>query len=119
MVAYSFRRRFVDPIRSGAKRQTIRAVGKRRHARPGETVQLYSGMRTKQCIKIGDARCIYVQPMWIGVRNDSFSLRDIVIDADAFARADGFTSISDMHAFWLREHGVGNFEMLLIKWEPL
>ena len=65
MSAYSFKRRFVNPIRVGLcldpifqigkhevsemeapirpKRQTIRAEGKRRHARPGEIVQLYHG----------------------------------------------------------------------------
>lgn len=45
MVAYSFQKRFVEPIRSGRKRQTIRA-DRKRHARPGEVLQLYSGMRT-------------------------------------------------------------------------
>lgn len=72
MVAYSFKKRFVDPIRVGLssvslsfdcqpKRQTIRSIGKRRHARPGETLQLYTAMRTKQCRKIGDARCMGVE----------------------------------------------------------
>ncbi len=51
MVAYSFDRRFVPAIVSGAKRQTIRAH-RARHARPGETLQLYTGMRTRQCRKI-------------------------------------------------------------------
>jgi hypothetical protein len=48
MVAYSFNRRFVPAIESGMKSQTIRAH-RRRHARPGEQLQLYTGMRTKSC----------------------------------------------------------------------
>jgi hypothetical protein len=48
MVAYSFNRRFVPAIESGIKSQTIRAP-RRRHARPGEWLQLYTGMRTKSC----------------------------------------------------------------------
>lgn len=79
MVAYSFKRQFVAPIRIGLgkevfdaayrsdsvvlrpKRQTIRAIGKRRHARVGETLQLYTAMRTKQFQLIGKARCTVVR----------------------------------------------------------
>jgi hypothetical protein len=53
MVAYSFNRRFVPAIESGIKSQTIRAP-RRRHARPGERLQLYSDMRTKACRLIRD-----------------------------------------------------------------
>lgn len=72
MVAYSFRQRFVAPIQVGLgtiehipgteyapKRQTIRA-NRKRHARPGEELQLYCGMRTKGCFLIGRARCTSV-----------------------------------------------------------
>lgn len=48
MVAYSFHPRFVDAILGGTKRQTIR-MHRRRHARPGEEMQLYAGMRTRHC----------------------------------------------------------------------
>ncbi len=53
MVAYDFRPMFVGSIRSGNKRQTIRS-NRRRHARPGEPMQLYTGMRTKACAKVID-----------------------------------------------------------------
>ncbi len=53
MVAYSFNRRFVPAIESGIKSQTIRAH-RRRHARPGERLQLYTGMRTRACRLIRD-----------------------------------------------------------------
>lgn len=137
MPAYSFKHRFIGPIMAGLgiehrnergmivipgprpKQQTIRAVGKRRHARAGETVQLYYGMRTRQCFKIGDAKCLYVVPIVIGVLKTTLKFSDFVIDADAFARADGFADAADMHAFWLKEHGIGKFEGVLIRWEPL
>ena len=43
---------------------------------------------------------------------------------DAFARADGFRDITDMAAFWWREHPPeeGNvlvFEGVVIRWTPL
>lgn len=133
MVAYSFKQRFVKPIKAGLgmkvfaeigdpictpKRQTIRAVGKRRHARAGETLQLYTAMRTKQCRKIGEATCVYVMPISIDVLKTKLKFSDFVTDADAFARADGFDCAADMHAFWLKEHGPGKFEGVLIRWEP-
>jgi hypothetical protein len=109
MVAYSYKRRFINPIRVGLglpplfqfgphklvgdmdaeirpKRQTIRAFGKRRHARAGEILQHYTAMRTKQCTKIGDARCA------------------------------GF---DDMARFWREEHGPDTFEGAVIRWEAL
>lgn len=57
MPAYSFKSRFAEPILSNQKLQTIRAVGKRRHARVGERMQLYTGMRTKQCKLIATRIC--------------------------------------------------------------
>lgn len=135
MVAYSFNKRFIDPIRVGLsrislsfdcppKRQTIRAVGKRRHARPGEILQLYTGMRTKQCEKIGDARCTEVLPIAMKVTEHTIAilLNDVPIGGGyihAFAQSDGFAHGEDMLAFWLREHGKGRFDGLLIKWAPM
>jgi len=139
MVAYSFKKRFVEPIRVGLsritlsfdctpKRQTIRAIGKRRHARPGETLQLYTAMRTKQCEKIGDARCTEVGEIVI-----AFGKRpnNTIISIDgaarytgpalhAFAQNDGFVDWDDMVRFWEAEHGTSAaFKGVLIQWEPL
>lgn len=137
MVAYSFKARFITPIRMGLgqplvpndfscdddaaplrpKRQTIRAVGRRRHARAGETLQLYTAMRTKQCQKIGEAKCVYVQPIVIIVYKTKLKI-PLATNLNLFARADGFQDAADMHAFWLKEHGLGKFEGVLIRWEP-
>lgn len=135
MVAYSFKNRFIDPIRVGLssvslsfdchpKRQTIRAIGQRRHVRPGETLQLYFAMRTKHCFKIGEARCRDVTPIEIYVKEHSMP---VTLNGShfgggflsAFAREDGFRDAVDMHEFWKKEHGLGLFRGLLIRWEPL
>lgn len=136
MVAYSFKQRFVQPIRVGLssvslsfdcppKRQTIRAHGKRRHARPGETLQLYRGMRTRQCFKIGDARCTDVKSITIKFDDVVFWIylererRLSMAEAEAFARCDGFASVADMQQFWIGEHGYGKFDGVVVEWEPL
>lgn len=141
MVAYSFKKKFVAPIRVGLglqssvptvrldgralipifpKRQTIRA-DRKRHARPGEELQLYAGMRTKHCFLIGRARCIDVQPIqiWIPIDDAWLAVGGKPI-SDSFARADGFGSVEDMWLFWRKEHpDVRDFRGVLIKWEPL
>jgi hypothetical protein len=140
MVAYSFKRRFVDRIRVGLssvslsfdpppKLQTIRAIGKRRHARPGEVLQLYTAMRTRQCAKIGDARCVAVTDIRI-IFGDSSTYDFIYIgdceaihdieQLDCFAVLDGFSCWDDMLQFWSEEHpDVRDFLGVLIQWEPL
>lgn len=143
MVAYSFNKRFIDPIRVGLsrvslsfdcppKRQTIRAIGKRRHARPGETLQLYHGMRTRQCVKIGDARCVNVVGIRIHVNGGRVVIApgtreenvfDKTVQLDAFAQRDGFADWPDMQAFWREEHGdlsrLGPFVGVLILWDQI
>lgn len=138
MVAYSFKRRFVTPIKVGLgqiehipgtefvpKRQTIRsAAGKKRHARPGEMVQLYYGLRTKHCFSIGVARCTDVAPIKIMVTpmNGLLIETDRIIgsrESEQFSKDDGFASLDDMDKFWREEHGEGLFVGVLIKWEPV
>lgn len=139
MVAYSFKEQFVRPIALGLghqlcrgieipetikpKRQTIRAIGKRRHARPGEVVQLYHAMRTKQCFQIGVGRCtnvfdirISVAGAYIELDGERHRYRNWL---DKFASRDGFASWSEMRSFWRDNHGTEIFDGLLIEWEPI
>lgn len=152
MVAYSFKARFAAPIRVGLglsvqdehrelggyqpgqiirpKRQTIRANGRRRHARPGETIQLYHGMRTKKCFKIGDANCSAVSMIRLFVHDARVLInqRGRLVEyrkpseLDMFAREDGFDDWAGMRAFWLEEHDgkhLGPFVGVLIQWVSL
>jgi hypothetical protein len=57
MPAYSFKERFIPLLKDGSKRQTIRK-SRKGQAKPGDTVYLYFGMRTKYCTKIGEGTCI-------------------------------------------------------------
>lgn len=141
MVAYSFNPRFVEPIRVGLgyklvmgdvapKRQTIRAhkKGRGRHAQPGEELQLYCGMRTRQCFLIGKARCIDVQLIFIVVEAPLIRIGpgigrsyQRVSELDEFARGDGFADWREMALFWYEHHhaDMNDFHGVIIKWEPL
>lgn len=126
MVAYSFNRRFIEPIRQGTKTQTIRANGKRPHARMGQALQLYTGMRTAHCFRIiPDVPCVttmFVEIAFIGyelaaVKTDGIPVRDL----EAFARRDGFRDALDMAEFWEKynPHGFAyGFEGTVIEWAP-
>lgn len=66
-VAYSFQQQFAEPILAGTKGGTIRAQRSGRgHARPGEELQLYTGMRTKHCRLICRKPCIAVTRILLG-----------------------------------------------------
>lgn len=136
MVAYSFQLQFVEPIRVGLglvpafnvtpKRHTIRA-DRKRHARPGEELQLYRGMRTKACVLIGRARCTAINRIELVFRGDRVG---VWIDGtrtsaskrarDEFARSDGFDGWPGLAAFWRDNHGdPPRWEGVIIHWEPL
>jgi hypothetical protein len=130
MVAYSFKRRFAPPILMGAKAQTIRAprTGRSRHARAGEQLQLYIGMRTRHCRRLGAPACTAVVPVRLvfGPTGPAelFQVNGVPLPParmDAFAREDGFLSVEEMTAFWWAEHpGEGallTFEGVLIRWQ--
>lgn len=136
MVAYSFKKRFAPMIMAGLepgpwvpgmKRQTVRG-GRKRHARPGEIIQLYTGMRTRHCRKLGNARCIQVRPIAVHVSDAAV---EVVIEGKAlsfselelFVGLDGFSSMFDFVTFWNEqrphEHPIESLvDGHLILWEP-
>lgn len=123
MVAYSFKARFKSPIRIGTKGGTIRN-DRKRHARPGEELQLYHAMRTTQCELITRKTCLGVAPIRLDLREDTIDLAgepmwSIPRRLDAFARFDGFDDWADLKLFWLATHDVLNrYSGVHIRWLP-
>ncbi|MBP5857272.1 hypothetical protein KAJ83_09650 [Marivibrio halodurans] len=136
MVAYNFKSGFVRDIRAGIKDHTVRGNRARRHARPGELVQLYTGMRTKQCTKIldPDPPCTRLDEVALEVgpmagRFALFEINGIPLDdeaIEAFAAADGFSvarrldvsATECMVRFWAMTYGRQPFEGVVIHWDP-
>ena len=141
MSAYSFKKRFVVPIWVGlgmeiqpwegcdrcwiadtGKAPNDPRTGRRRHARPGEFIQLYTAMRTKQCRLIAELMCESVHKIEMDIGKHRLYVE---IDGRAmkgggihdFARQDGFEHGEDMLEFWHTNHpGVKHFDGNLIKW---
>lgn len=126
MVAYSFKKQFAPLIVAGVKPHTMRNVRKGRveHVRPGQAMQLYTGMRTRQCRKIGDAVCKAVLPVVIdfGRRTVKIEGRPMIrgrAQTDSFAVTDGFLDWGELAAFWRKEHGddLETWAGVLIEWQ--
>ena len=120
MPALNFKKEFADKVASGEKEQTIRALRKDgRNPRPGQTLYLYTGMRTKYCRKLGQAVCTSVESVCI-------EGGDILLNGDSlschaereFSLADGFKSESEFYDFFRKNHGLP-FWGLLIKWDEI
>ena len=123
MVAYSFQGRFVAPIQAGVKQQTIRGK-RRRHVKQGETIQLFYGLRTKYCTRIGTATCAGISRITVWLDQARIQAADQEYqnraDLDEFARSDGFRDWPDMLAFWREHHpNLEIFDGFLIRWKDL
>jgi hypothetical protein len=131
MVAYNFQPQFEPAIVSLGKLGTIRATGARRHARPGEALELYRGMRTRCCQLIARASCsandrirISFEHFVIKIGEHPNAVRLVAIDEsrmqllDNFAQGDGFADFAEMKGFWRRKHGPDDFDGRWIQWTP-
>ena len=117
MPLLGFKKQFAPLVESGANRQTIRLKrkdGKNPH--PGDTLYLYTGLRTKGCRKLGTAICTGA---WdVGITKCGPVLTGIRLDPDEageLAARDGFSCFGDMQDFFEKEHSLP-FWGLLIEW---
>ncbi len=121
MPALNFQARWADSVRTGRKRQTIRAPRKDgRDPKPGDTLYLYTGMRTKACRLLAVRRCRSARRVKITKHGvmfpfDGDQFRAGTWRADEFARADGFADFDEMLG-WFREHHGLPFRGFVIHW---
>ncbi|MEE9356892.1 ASCH domain-containing protein [Candidatus Vondammii sp. HM_W22] len=115
MPALNFKKQFAPGVRDHSKRQTIRVM--RKHPiRTGDTLYLYTGMRTSGCEKLGEAAAKTVTTIYIDsdvVNVDCETLHPYQVAE--LARADGFAGIAEFKAFFRDTHGLP-FTGQLIKW---
>ncbi len=109
---------FIDKIESGEKCQTIRQQYKR-PIKPGDKLYLYTGMRTKNCRKLGEAVCDSVEEIrmytWnkividrkrgesIILPNDNWTYMSIE-EMESLAKADGFNSFDDFSNWFCNQY---------------
>lgn len=119
MPALNFKAQFAALVESGEKTQTIRQVWKR-PIQVGDTLYLYTGMRTKQCRKLKEVTCKAVSRVWIskqsGIVINSEKLNGP--DVSEFAKKDGFQSLGAF-IFFFSKHYPMPFHGVLIEWDDI
>jgi hypothetical protein len=116
MTAINFSRRFAAAVRKGEKRRTIRRT---QRANKGDRLQLYTGMRTKSCRKLGEGVCTKVTK--VVVREKSLKLGAKTVTAPrqltAFAKRDGHETWESLTG-WLKKYYGLPFTGWLHEWKP-
>ena len=117
MALINFQKQFADDVESGKKRQTIRKQRKRPF-RIGDTLHLYTGLRSKKARKLGIEKCKWVDQIriyWNAIRFDQRWGLSFKRELDEFAQADGFKNFEEMRDWFNKTHGIP-FRGTLIKW---
>ncbi len=115
MPSINFKKFFVLLIENGSKRQTIRKTRKRLF-QVGDTLYLFTGMRTKLCKRAGQYTCVKVEHIIIDHQQiliDGASLN--AMQTHSLAVADGFANTNDFMTFFKQEHTLP-FEGQIIHW---
>ena len=115
---------FIDKILSGEKRQTIRrASPKWQNVKAGDKLTLYTGLRTKQCRKLGEAVVESITPIMIDTECDNVAvetpLGDFNLDLPALndlVARDGVDSNDEFFKFFCLNYSVGRLKMVVIRW---
>lgn len=113
---------FIDKILSGEKRQTIRKAGKKwDNVKVGDKLTLYTGLRTKDCRKLGEAEVESIEDIdiifgydYVIIRVNGKSLN--YEDKWELAIADGFDCDFAFNKFFLDHYGE-NFTGKIIRWK--
>lgn len=123
MPILNFKKQYVERILAGIKTTTIRQ--KRKYPiKPGDRLYLYTGLRTKNTIKLGEAVCSGVFKIKIEDFASSYILvyNGIVLINNPFqetvALRDGFNNYMEMVKFF-RDQYTLPFEGDLIEWKEL
>jgi len=118
MPAINFKKCFSILVETGKKCQTIRPLRKQ-PIKVGDTLYLYTGLRTKQCKKLGEAICSEIHS--IKISNMGIILDGVYIDhEDAYSLAtlDGFLGyrrVIDFVDFFSKQYGLP-FSGVVIRW---
>ena len=115
---------FIDKILSGEKRQTIRRASPEwKNVKAGDKLTLYTGLRTKECRKLGEAVVESITPIfltpatgraWVRLPFGLAGLHDD--DLELIALMDGFPNLSRFCEFFARKYGFETLEFYVIRW---
>lgn len=117
----NFVKAFADKVENGEKTRTIRAVGKRPAPVVGQTLRLYTGMRSPKCRLLREVQCTSVKTIHFHSPAGIFLDGKRIFwgkELDDFAQADGFSNFTAMYNFFVSEYGqeLSDKQFILIQW---
>lgn len=122
-ILLNFQKEFVPLVEAGLKPHTIRARRvDGRDPLPGDTLHLYTGLRTKACRLLRREPCQYtaevtIQPSAGDVHHVLLGGRPLDQDeVETLARVDGFASGTEFVHYFQEQYGLP-FTGLLIGWD--
>lgn len=116
MPALNFIKKLAPKVEAGIKRCTIRARRKDgRDPRAGQTLYLYTGMRTTVCRKLMETLCLSTEPIAIEAwHNVIVGTKPLdLAEEETLARADGFETSCDFFEFFEKAHGFPFYGLLI------
>lgn len=117
MPAFNFQEIFAPLVESGGKPSTIR---KTMRCKIGDTVQLYTGQRTKDCRKLGEGVCIGLAQITIGLEDGTpWAVHGVIGDVFLHKRLheqEGFMNVNEFVGFFRQQYGLP-FTGYLHVWE--
>ncbi len=122
MPAINYKKQFASLVETGQKMTTIRAGNR---IKVGDTLYHYTGMRTKNCRKLGESVASEVHKIDI-TQTPKMGMYRVVLDGKGLittdlypiVAADGFNSIKQFLDFFAENHGL-IFIGQLIKWKTI
>ncbi len=90
MPALNFKKQFIPHVLSEDKPGTVRQVRLEGEIKTGQTVSIYSGMRTRQCKKYGTKEDVRVYPIALDLKNRKVTLDGVEL---VFIIQNWFTTI--------------------------
>ncbi|HUV00468.1 MAG TPA: hypothetical protein VMW32_05865 [Bacteroidales bacterium] len=118
MPILNFQKQFAEAVKNGTKKQTIRATRKY-PIKKGDTLYLYTGLRTKSAEKLKEVICKDTSDITIDICKHKVVIPNIRInyleELDSFARADGFKDWTALLSWFEKTHGLP-FKGQLILW---
>jgi len=122
MPALNFKAQFADGVERGIKTNSIRP-DRKNPIKIGDTLYLYTGMRTKQCRKLGEGICTKIEDIMIDfilevgapiILLDGHGLAET--SCEVLARKDGFRNAYDFCMFFEKQYNLP-FCGKLFTWE--
>jgi hypothetical protein len=106
MTTFNFQPQFVVKIKSGEKQSTIRST---KRCDVGDTMQLYTGLRTKKCKKLMDVTCIGVAPILVSAKSVwklGKTEGNVKPSVASLHEQEGFINAQAMVDFFREEYGL-------------